>query len=95
MPVGCGLRPRMWRWHLDVVRYSRVRREGSWKWLVSPCLQVLVFGCGLCQCVSVADVCGWLPKRVAMADDCGWLPRVWRWRFNVFGAYVCGHGNWM
>ena len=55
-PVGCGLFPRVWLWQLCLVEGPRVSRcqinvvgshvcyGGSWKWLVSPCLPVLVGG---------------------------------------------------
>ena len=76
MPVGYGLCQGVWLWQLFVVGCPRVSRcqmnvvgshmydRGSWMWLVSPCLQVLV-GCGLCPRVCLrqmivvdAHVCG-------------------------------------
>ena len=75
---GCGsLLTFAARGQLEVVGVPVFAGASFWMWFVPVC-------------VSVAGVCCWLPTRVAMADDCGWLPRVWRWRLNVFGAYVCG-----
>ena len=88
---GCGLCRRVWRWQLDVIRYSRILRDGRWTWLVHPRVwrwQLEVVGVTVFAGASwmwlvpaFVAVAVWVwfgHTRVAVAVGCGCRPRVWR-----------------